>query len=70
MIGTHEESRTIETGPDYQQHWRTHKRRVAAVLVLYGSLVSIGIIATVVHRSNISEPSRPDMSASLGKAAR
>ncbi len=70
MIGSHENSHTIETGPDYQQHWRTHKRRVAAVLVLYSSLVSIGIIATVVHRSNISEPSQPDTAASLGKDAR
>ena len=45
------------------------KRWVATVLALYGALVAIGIIATVVHRSNVSQSNRPNLAASLDKAA-
>jgi hypothetical protein len=40
------------------------------VLALYTGLVSIGIIATVFHRSNVSQSSQPHVAVSLEKAAR
>jgi hypothetical protein len=40
------------------EHTRTHRRWARAVLALYGIVVSIGIIATLVHRSMIAD-SRP-----------
>lgn len=71
MSGSHEDWPTTEPSAEYQQeHWRTHKRWVATVLALYGGLVSIGIVATVVHQSMVSQSSRPAVEASLEKAAR
>lgn len=71
MIGSHEDWRTTEASVECQrEHERTHKRWVATVLALYGGLVSIGIIAIVVHRSIVSQSSRPAVEASLEKAAR
>ena len=70
MRGSHKDRSTTEPSAVYQEHWRTHKWWVATVLVLYGGLVSIGIIATVVHRSVVSQSSRPAVEASLEKGAR
>jgi hypothetical protein len=71
MIGSHEDWRMKEASEeDQQEHRRTHQRWVTTVLALYGGLVSIGIIATVVHRSMASQSSRPAVEASLEKAAR
>jgi hypothetical protein len=40
------------------------------MLALYAAVVSIGIIATVVHRSMVSPSSGPALEASLEKVAR
>jgi hypothetical protein len=37
------------------EHLRTHRRWATAVLGLYGIVVSIGIIATLVHGSMIAD---------------
>jgi hypothetical protein len=71
MISSREDWRATEASAEYQrEHWRTHRRWVATVLALYGGLVSIGIIATVIHGATLSSSSRPAVEASLEKAAR
>jgi hypothetical protein len=37
------------------EHTRTHRRWTKAVLALYGIVVSIGIIATLVHGSMVAD---------------
>lgn len=49
---------------------RTHRRWVAAVLALYGVLVSIGIIATAVHRAIVSQSTWSAVAVSFGEAAK
>jgi hypothetical protein len=71
MVVSHRDWRTIEASDEYyRKNWKTHKRWIAVVLTLYVSFVAIGIIATMVHRSNVSQSSRPEMAASLERAAR
>ena len=43
------------------EHTKTHRRWAKAVLALYGIVISIGIIATLVHRSMITDPELPPM---------
>jgi hypothetical protein len=43
------------------EHIRTHRRWARAVLALYGIVVSIGIIATLVHGSMIADSRLPPM---------
>jgi hypothetical protein len=72
MIGSRENSRSTGQTAEfyYEQHWRTHKWWVATILALYAGLVSIGIIATVAHRSMVTQSGRPAVEALLEKAAR
>jgi hypothetical protein len=41
------------------EHTRTHRRWAKTVLGLYGIIVSIGILATLAHRSMIVESTPP-----------
>ena len=43
------------------EHTRTHKRWARTVLSLYGLIVSIGIIAALVHSSIIVDSKAPAM---------
>lgn len=43
------------------EHTRTHRRWASTVLALYGLIVSIGIIATLVHSSIIVDSKAPAM---------
>jgi len=71
MIGSQGDWRTTKIGAECQQeHRRTYARWAATVFALYGGLVSIGIIATVIHWSTFSQSDRPAVEASLEKTAR
>ena len=48
------------TGPN-SEHTRTHRRWAVAVLALYGIVLSIGMVATLVHRSWVEDARLPAM---------
>ena len=43
------------------EHIRTHRRWAGTVLALYGIIVSVGIMATLVHRSWTADAKPPAM---------
>ena len=56
---------TLRRAAFESEHARTHRRWVRTVLALYGLIVSIGIIATLVHGSMIqgSKPAAMQLQA-------
>jgi hypothetical protein len=59
MVGSQEDWRAAEASAQCRYgRRRPHARWVVAVLALYGALVSIGIIATLVHRAMVSQADR------------
>jgi hypothetical protein len=54
-------SMTENTAAFEAEHVRTHRRWASTVLALYGLIVSIGIIATLVHSSTIVNSKAPAM---------
>lgn len=45
------------------EHTRTHRRWAVTVLALYGIMVSVGIMGTLVHRSWIGDAKPPILQA-------
>ena len=50
------------------EHMRTHRRWARTVLALYGALVVVGLMATLVHQSIIAKSSRSEMQVALQKS--
>jgi hypothetical protein len=69
MIGRNDWLTIAGSADSQNEQWRAHKRRIAAVLALYACLVSIGLIAAVTHRADVSPSGRPAVEASADKAA-
>jgi hypothetical protein len=71
MVGSQEDWRAAEASAQCRyERRRPHTRWVVAVLALYGALVSIGIIATMVHRAMVSQADRSGAEVSSERAAR
>ena len=69
-MGSREDLHTLAGANSQPEYRRTHKRWVVTVLAIYGALVFIGVIATVAHRSMLSQSSHPALEASLEKGPR
>jgi membrane protein YdbS with pleckstrin-like domain len=52
---------TENTAAFQAEHVRTHRRWAATVLALYGIIVSVGIMATLAHKSWIVDVRPPAM---------
>jgi hypothetical protein len=50
---------TENTAAFEAEHTRTHRRWASTVLALYGVIISVGIMATLVHRSWIVDAGPP-----------